>query len=234
MRGAKILIIDDEPEIAKAVESILRTDKDFSYSIKGALNGEEGLHIARNWRPDLILLDLALPRLHGYEILRIIQAEQPLCRVCIMSISETLEDKLVGFEYGTDDYMVKPFSSAELLARVRALLRRSKVINEISIVHPGISLNTNDQTVVRNGKIVRLTKREFDLLSYLMKRPGQVITRDELLDQVWRGKDCFPNTVDAHIEGLRRKVDKPFRSNLIRTAYRRGYYYELPVEIELL
>lgn len=230
MQGARILIIDDEQALAEALQAIIRADLKADFSVKLAHDGVTGLTLARQWRPDLILLDLALPGMHGYEILRTIQAEQPLCRICIMSVSQSNEEKLAGFEYGTDDYIVKPFSSAEVMARIRALLRRSKVVDETSITHPGISLSISNQVVVRNGQVIRLTKREFELLSYLMSRPGRVVGRDELLEEVWQGKDCFPNTVDAHIEGLRRKIDKPFASNLIKTAYRRGYYYELPIE----
>jgi DNA-binding response OmpR family regulator len=230
MHGAKILIIDDEKQIANALEAILEADIAMKLTVRSEHDGVAGLALAREWQPDLILLDLSLPGMHGYDILRAIHEEQPLCRVCIMTVSKNIEDRLAGFEYGTDDYVIKPFSSAEVLARVRALLRRDKIINETSITHPGISINVTNELVIREGKVVHLTGKEFALLSYLMARPGRVVNRDELLEHVWQGKDCYPNTVDAHVEGLRRKIDRPFSSALIKTAYRRGYYYELPLE----
>ena len=227
MLTARVLIIEDQLEVAQLIQATLLTHPQYSFETRWLDNGESGLKMALDWKPDLVLLDLGLPKMHGIAVLKKIHADLLTTKVCIISGMCGLETKLIGFQEGSDDYILKPFSSEELSARVGALLRRGKVLDELVLIHNDLCLHVPTQTVTRNERSFHLPKKEFELLHYLMQRPNQIVSRNELLEKVWRDKEIFPNTVDAHIESLRQKIDKGFTERYLKTAYGEGYYLSI-------
>ena len=135
-------------------------------------------------------------------------------------------DRTIGLEGGADDYLSKPFSQKELYLRICNLLRRGKLVEDNKMIYRDIYLNYGNRTVTRNGKIFNLTPKEYQLLYHLMKRPGQVVSRNELISTIWQDKECFPNLIDVYIDRLRAIIDKPYNSNYIKTAYGHGYYFD--------
>lgn len=218
----RLLIIEDDPDLAATVVSALSAN----YEIKTASSGVVGVTMFEQETPDLLLLDLGLPELHGLGVLERVQVHAPASRVCIMTVFSDLETKLTAFAGGCDDYLVKPFSLDELEARVKALLRRSKSSPKRTLIWGDLCLYRGAPLVQRGNTRISLTPLEHRLLLYLADRPSQVVSRSELLDEVWQTADRYPNTVDVHIESLRKKIDVPFKTKSIRTAYRQGYYFE--------
>ncbi|HSI20291.1 MAG TPA: response regulator transcription factor [Verrucomicrobiae bacterium] len=223
MEASRLLIVEDDTHLAAAIADALSSS---SLIIETAHTGTTGLEKARAQKPDLLLLDLGLPELHGLAVLKALQVECPQCRVCIMTAEDELEVKLSAFAAGSDDYLVKPFAFPELQARVKALLKRSKQTTAPTLVFGDTCIYRGAPLVQRAGKRVQLTPMEHRLLVYLAERPGEVVSRSELLDEVWHTADRYPNTVDVHIESLRKKIDIPFGRKSIRTAYRQGYFFE--------
>ena len=219
---AHILIVDDEPTIREVVQQYLQRG---GYRTSVAEDGEEAVALAQD--ADLIVLDLMLPKLDGLEVCRQIRRTRDV--PIIMWTAKTEEiDKLLGLGIGADDYMTKPFSPRELVARVAAVLRRSRATlpQAGDIVRAGgLRINPQLRTVERDGKPVALTAREFDLLHFLASHPGQVFTREQLLDQVWDYH--FPgdtSTVTVHIRRLREKVEPdPVRPSYVKTVWGVGY-----------
>lgn len=222
---ARILVVDDEPNIRDVVDQYLRRE---GYDTIVAGDGEEGLALAAD--ADLVILDLMLPRLDGLEVCRQIRASRDVPIIMLTARSEEV-DKLVGLGVGADDYVTKPFSPRELVARVGAVLRRAQGRSRLpgDVVQVGsLRINPTLRTVERNGTTVDLTAREFDLLFFLASHPGQVFTREQLLDQVWDFH--FPgdtSTVTVHIRRLREKVEPdPVRPQYIKTVWGVGYKLE--------
>jgi DNA-binding response OmpR family regulator len=226
MATARILVVDDEPNIREVVEAYLRRE---GYATVAASDGEEA--IERSEDADLIVLDLMLPRLDGIEVLRRIRAVRNVPIIMLTAKSDEV-DKLIGLGVGADDYITKPFSPRELVARVQALLRRSGA----EAPQPGdtihldtLRINPRMRTVERGGQSLELTAREFDLLHFLASHPGQVFTREQLLDHVWDFH--FPgdtSTVTVHIRRLREKVEPdPVRPRWIKTVWGVGYKAEV-------
>jgi DNA-binding response OmpR family regulator len=217
-----ILIVDDEPTIRDVVEQYLRRE---GYRTTTASNGEEA--VVRSADADLIVLDLMLPKMDGLEVARQIRSTRDVPIIMLTAKSEEV-DKLVGLGLGADDYMTKPFSPRELVARVAAVLRRSSSaapqIGDIVRVG-GLRINPQLRTVERDGMPVDLTAREFELLLFLASHPGQVFTREQLLDQVWDYH--FPgdtSTVTVHIRRLREKVEPDaVRPSYVKTVWGVGY-----------
>jgi DNA-binding response OmpR family regulator len=217
-----ILIVDDEPTIRDVVEQYLRRE---GYRTTTASNGEEA--VARSADADLIVLDLMLPKMDGLEVARQIRATRDVPIIMLTAKTEEV-DKLVGLGLGADDYMTKPFSPRELVARVAAVLRRSRSaapqVGDIVRVG-GLRINPQLRTVERDGMPVELTAREFELLHFLASHPGQVFTREQLLDQVWDYH--FPgdtSTVTVHIRRLREKVEPDaVRPSYVKTVWGVGY-----------
>jgi two-component system, OmpR family, response regulator ResD len=226
--GRRVLVVDDEPTIAEVVARYLERA---GYDTATTGDGLEALRLAGEQRPDLIVLDLMLPGLGGIEVLRRLGAgggrRTP---VILLTARGEQDDKLVGLGSGADDYVVKPFSPKELVARVDAVLRRA--LPAADDVEPlrfdGLELDARGRRVSAAGGEVHLSQREFDLLLFLASHPGQVFTRDQLLDQVWepafRGD---PGTVTVHVRRLRTKVEaNPERPRFIQTVWGVGYRFE--------
>jgi DNA-binding response OmpR family regulator len=222
---ARILVVDDEPNIRDVVVQYLQRE---GYDTLAAGDGEEAVALAVD--ADLVVLDLMLPKLDGLEVCRQIRGQRDVPIIMLTAKSEET-DKLVGLGMGADDYLTKPFSPRELVARVQAVLRRSQKSPRQpgDIVQVGgIRINPQLRTVERNGTTLELTAREFDLLHFLASHPGQVFTREQLLDQVW--DFTFPgdtSTVTVHIRRLREKVEPdPVRPRYVKTVWGVGYKVE--------
>jgi len=223
--SAKILIIEDELEIVRLVRTYL---EQVGYRVLVAYNGSEGLRVARREKPDLIVLDLMLPGMDGLDICRAIRRESDVPIIMLTARVEEV-DKLIGLELGADDYITKPFSPRELVARVRAVLRRAQgSLPTVETLTAGdILLNISTHTVTVRGRSVNLTPTEFDLLAALMKHPGRVFTRLQLLDQVQGyAYEGYQRTIDTHIKNLRRKIEaNPRKPEYILTVYGVGYKF---------
>jgi two-component system alkaline phosphatase synthesis response regulator PhoP len=204
---AKILIVEDEESILMALEDNLKME---GYEVESAVNGEEGLSKAKERQFDLIILDIMLPCLDGFEVCKRLRQAGNMTPILMLTAKSQEIDKVLGLELGADDYVTKPFSPRELLARVKALLRRSQQVREgISEAAFGdIEVDFKRYEVNKRGRPVYLTALEFSLLHFLVQNQGQVLSRDTILDAVW-GKDVYiqPRTVDKHIAELRKKIE---------------------------
>jgi DNA-binding response OmpR family regulator len=222
-----ILVADDEPTLVATLKYNLERE---SYGVITAADGESALAAARAHRPDLILLDLMMPGLNGLEVCRIIRRETHV-PILILTARGAETDKVAGLEIGADDYVTKPFSVRELMARVRALLRRSESAPapEASIVSSGdLTIDVRKRTVSRDGVGLALKPKEFELLSFFARNPGKAFTRDQLLNQIW-GYDFAGDTrtVDVHVRWLRQKIeDEPERPTRVITIRGVGYRFD--------
>jgi len=224
----KILVVDDEQLLVKGIKFNLMND---GYEVLTGCDGLEAVEIARRENVDLIVLDLMMPNLDGYGACQKIRefSDAPI----IMLTAKTDDmDKLMGFEHGADDYMTKPFNILELKARIRALLRRSapkEAPRSERLVHGTITIDPAERNAYKNGEIVELTMKEFDLIELLMRNPNRVYSRENLLNAIW-GYDTFRNdirTVDVHIRRLREKLElNPAVPEYIMTKWGVGYYFK--------
>lgn len=224
--GHKILIIEDNLPLAESMRNTLEQFSNNSFDVMTTNNALLGLELLKSWEPEVLTLDLGLPDLHGFTVLKHTCNNFSQPKILIVSASCQNEDILQGLENGADDYLGKPFSQRELYLRVKNLLRRGKLIEDAKMIFDDIYLNTTSKTLTRLGKVYQLTQREYLLLLYLMRNPGQVISRDELLSEIWKDKECFPNLVDVYLDKLRRIIDKPFGSKYLKTAYGHGYFFD--------
>ncbi|MBB6480798.1 response regulator transcription factor [Spirochaeta isovalerica] len=218
----KILIIEDEPRTAQWIKVYLERA---GFSAGKAGNGEEGLKLARESNPDLILLDLNLPRLNGIELCRILRKESDV-PVIMTTARGAKEDKLKGLEGGADDYMVKPFDPDELVARVKALLRRSSRAEEALLTCGPLEMDRGKELVRLSGKTVALSHYQFLILKLFMEHPGQVFTRIQLMEQALEGSpDIYDRSIDAHIKRLRKLIHSDSYCP-IETVYGAGYRFQ--------
>jgi two-component system OmpR family response regulator len=225
----KILVVEDDRNLQDTLKYNLAKE---GYGVATASDGAEALEAARREKPDLIILDVMLPKLNGFDVCRIIRKEM-ITPILMLTARVDEIDKIVGLEIGADDYMTKPFSLRELLARVRAMLRRSKMLTgegqQASVIQVGdIELDSARRSVIKANKSLDLTLKEFELLSFLMSNKGIVFSRDQLLEKVW-GYDFSGDTrtVDVHIRWLREKVeDNPNEPKLVLTVRGVGYKLE--------
>ncbi len=226
-----VLVVDDDPNVVELARLYLERD---GYRVLTALDGADGLASAREERPDIVVLDVMLPRLNGLDICRALREESQVPIIMLTARVEE-EDRLTGLELGADDYITKPFSPRELAARVRAVLRRSGsdgTASGPSTLSAGpVEVDHRYRRVRVNGAEVRLTPTEFRLLALLMRQPGRTFTRDEIIDRVLDDDfDGFDRTVDAHVSSLRRKLGSTDSSaaRLIQTVYGSGYRLSHP------
>ena len=222
----KILIIEDEENMVEGLRFNLEAR---DYLVIVALDGETGLKKIGQEQPDLVILDLMLPGLNGYEVCKTLKEINPDIPIIMLTAKSQESDIITGLDLGADDYMTKPFSVLELLARINALLRRSNSNSSVpEIFHHGdLEINFKKYQARKNGKSIYLTPREFEILSYLLERKGEVVSREDLLNQVW-GYESFPftRTIDAHIATLRKKIEaKPDKPVLIITIHGKGYKF---------
>ena len=222
---SRILIVEDERKIARFLELELQHE---GYEVDTAGDGRTGLEKALTWNPDLMILDLMLPELSGIEVCRRLRHESDL-PIIMLTAKDDVSDKVMGLDMGADDYMTKPFAIEELLARIRVGLKKHRaaaapVSNVITVGK--LSLDPSKYAVTWDGQPLALTKKEFDLLKYLMEHKGQAVTRDALLSDVW-GYDYAgdTNVVDVYIRYLRHKIDEPFGVKTIHTIRAVGYMF---------
>ena len=218
---AKILIVEDEEKLAKFVQLELGYE---GYEVIVANDGLSGLMSARDNEPDLVLLDWMMPGLTGVEVCRRLRATGAMMPVILLTAKDGIEDRVAGLDAGADDYVVKPFSIEELLARVRAHLRRNQPEDRAVYLFADLSLNRKTREVKRGARTIELTAKEFDLLDYLISHPKQVLTRDRILEEVW-GYDFMgdSNIIEVYIRYLRLKLESENESRLIQTVRGVGY-----------
>ena len=218
--SGRILVVEDDEEIADVVRRALRQH---GHDVRSAGDGVEALQVADQFVPDLVVLDLGLPRLDGVEVCRRLRAESDVPILILTARTET-EDRVEGLDSGADDYLPKPFEVSELLARTRALMRRRPPRGAASLTVGDLKLNPDSREVERGDRQIELTNREFELLEYLMRNERLVISRERLLEEVW-GYDpmSLTNTIDVFISNLRRKLEAGGESRILHTKRGAGY-----------
>jgi len=225
MMKSNILIIEDEESIARVLQLELEFE---GYNVDTAYTGSDGLIKIREQDWDLILLDLMLPEIHGLDVLKRLRSTENDTPVILLTAKSEVEDKVKGLDLGANDYVTKPFEIEELLARIRSALRvRMKTEptkDECLHTFAGLAIHEKSREVTRDGEVIDLTPREYDLLLHLLKHPNQVLTREQLLDAVW-GFDYFgdTNVVDVYIRYVRKKIDQTGKHPLIQTVRGVGY-----------
>ncbi|WP_460922749.1 response regulator transcription factor [Pontibacter brevis] len=218
----RILLIEDEPKVASFIKKGLEEQ---SYEVDQAYDGIFGVKLALQNEYDLIILDIILPNMSGLDVCREIRRHNSSVSIMMLTALGSTDDKIVGLDAGADDYLAKPFEFKELLARIRALSRRSTEIVTSEKLHiADLELDVNKKTVHRAGKPVSLTAREFALLYYLLRNKGRVVSRVDITEQVWETSfDTGSNVIDVYINFLRKKVDKGHSTKLIHTLVGMGY-----------
>jgi len=221
----RILIVEDDHKIAGAIKRGLEQEK---FAVDISYDGQDGLGQALTIDYDAIILDRMLPEIDGIEVCRALREKENHTPIIMLTAKDKLNDRVEGLNAGADDYLVKPFAFVELLARVRALLRRPQETKETVLKINDLILNTITFEVTRSGKKIELSSTEFSLLEYLIRNPNRILTKDNIISHVWDyDADILPNTVEVYIGYLRNKIDKPFpkKIQLIHTA--RGFGYKL-------
>jgi DNA-binding response OmpR family regulator len=217
--GTRILLVEDDHSIASFFKPGL---EHLGFRVRCAYDGEAGLKEAREFRPELIVLDIMLPKLDGVGVLKRLRKEGSRVPVIMLTARDTTLDKVHSLDYGADDYVTKPFEMEELLARIRALIRRSE--GEEILRVSDLEVNTTTREIRRGEREIDLTAREYDLLEFMARNPRRVLSRDFLLSRVWDQEfGLTTNVVDVYIAYLRKKVDSPGEEKLIRTVRGAGY-----------
>jgi len=218
----RLLVVEDEPKVANAVRDVLAGEQ---YDVLVASTGEEGLSRATRERFDAIVLDIMLPVRDGLDILTLLRARGDTTPVLLLTAKDTVDDRVLGLDLGADDYLVKPFAFTELVARVRALLRRGRTTDLSHVRIAGLDIDLRTRRVMRDDVALDLTTREFELLEYLVRHQGQAVSRDMLARDVWREahRATLDNVIDVHIARLRKKVDADFDMKLIHTVRGVGF-----------
>jgi two-component system copper resistance phosphate regulon response regulator CusR len=224
----RILVVEDEQKMAKALQEGLEADE---YAVSVAHTGEEGFYLAQSESFDMMILDVMLPGRDGFQILSTLRQRGMTTPVLLLTSKDALEDRVRGLDSGADDYLVKPFAFPELLARIRALLRRGKA-DAPSLKLADLEMNVAQRSVIRRGEMLDLTAREFDLLHYLLLNCDRVVSREMLAREIWKEtarQTPLDNVIDAQMVRLRRKVDGQFEPKLLQTV--RGVGFILKEEL---
>ena len=223
----KILLVEDESKIANAVARGLKYE---GFEVSIASDGEEALILGKDEEFDCIVLDRMLPLKEGVEVCKELRESNIKTPIIMLTAKSGVNDKIEGLDAGADDYLAKPFSLDELLARIRALLRRPNVILKEEIKVGDLVLNTTTFEAKRNGKTITLSKKEYDLLEYLMRNANKTISKEKIINHVWDfDSDILPNTVEVYMGYLRNKIDKPFKDKkMLQTV--RGFGYKIEGE----
>lgn len=222
----RILVVDDDRQIVRLVQSYLQQS---GFTVLTAYDGEEALHAMRREKPDLVVLDLMLPQRDGLDLTRLVRSDEALAAIPILMLTARVEDvdKLIGLELGADDYLTKPFNPPEVVARVKAILRRSSgALKPPAVVQiRGLRLDLERHTAAIDDRLLELTPTEFDLLHVLMQNPGRAFTRGELIEKtVGYGYEGLERTVDSHIKNLRKKIESdPAKPEYLETVFGVGY-----------
>lgn len=221
----RILIIEDDKDICSFLKTGLEAE---GFTVDLAEDGEKGSYIARTNDYDLILLDNVLPKKEGIEVCQEIRQSKKATRIILLSVKSEIFHKVDLLNSGADDYVTKPFSFIELLARIRAVLRRPPLIESDTLSLDDLVLDRKKQTAMRGKKLIYLTRKEFQLLEYLMKNSGCFVSRGMIMEHVWdMNVDPFSNTIEAHILNLRKKIDAQKKQKLIHTVPGRGYKLDI-------
>jgi len=217
----RILLVEDEAKVSRAVTVGLKAEH---YAVDCARDGREGLELAVVNPYDLLIVDLMLPELNGTELIRRVRAKNPDVPILVLTARDALADKVTNFESGADDYMTKPFAFAELLVRVKALLRRGTVNRSNIVQLADLTVDRVTHQVQRAGTTIKLTSKEYGLLEYLATNAGRVLSRTMIMEHVWdESFESLTNIVDVYVRQLRVKIDAPFQQKLIHTIRGAGY-----------
>jgi DNA-binding response OmpR family regulator len=221
VKNMRVLLVEDDERLAASVARGLREQ---SYAVDVAKDGEEALYQAEINRYDLVILDVLLPHKNGFEVCRELRARGAKTPVLMLTARGGVDDRVTGLDSGADDYLVKPFELRELLARMRALLRRPQEVRPAVLRVADLELDTAGHTAARGGRRIRLTAREYALLELLVSRAGQMLDREEIAEHVWdENYDPFSNVIEVYIRRLRRKIDDGHTLRLIHTRRGAGY-----------
>lgn len=219
--SARILVVEDEKKVASFIKRGLEEE---GFSVELAADGEEGLKLATEKKFDVVLMDLMLPKRDGLEVIREMRQRDILTPVLCLTAKDTVDDIVSGLDSGSDDYLTKPFAFAELLARVRALLRRGSLDRGAELVYADLRLDPVTHKVWRSDKEIDLTAKEYALLEYFMRNAEQVLTRTMIAEHVWDYTfDSFTNIIDVYVNYLRKKIDRDYDVKLIHTVRGVGY-----------
>lgn len=218
-----LLLIDDEKEFVKATKKLLELNH---HRVDIAYNGQKGLQLAKKKKYDVILLDIMLPKIDGFKVAKKLRNQELITPIIMLTAKSMIEDRVKGLDSGADDYLVKPFSINELLARIRAVTRREKHIRPSVLKAGGLVLNPASHKVYRNSKLIHLNNKEYQILTYFLRNKDKVITREEIGQMLWGKKKFKSNTIDVHIRYLRRKINSGFKTKFIHTIRGQGYCLE--------
>jgi two-component system copper resistance phosphate regulon response regulator CusR len=222
----RVLLVEDDPRIARFVSQGLREQ---TYAVDVTADGEDALYKASINDYDAVILDVMIPGRDGFEVCRELRAAGSNVPVIMLTARDAIEDRITGLDTGADDYLTKPFEVAELLARLRALLRRGHVVRPAAIIIADLVIDTRAHSVTRGHRLVELTAKEYALLEYLAREQGRVLGRAEIAEHVWdENFDPLSNLIDVNINRLRRKIDDGFPSPLIHTRRGEGYMLAAP------
>ena len=224
----RILLSEDEPRVAHFIIKGLREQ---GYAVDNAQDGEAALYKICINEYDLIILDVMLPRKNGFEVCNELRRTGVKTPILMLTARDTIEDRVKGLDSGADDYLSKPFDFKELLARVRALLRRAKDLRPETLAVADLVLNPANHNVTRAGISIRLTAKEYSLLEFFMLREGKIVNRNEIAEHVWdENFDPFSNVIDVYVRRLRRKIDEGFDQPLIHTRRGEGYIFSADMD----